>query len=323
MGKKPVKYCVVDAFTDSAFKGNPAAVCLLEEEREDEWMQSVASEFNISQTGYLIRDSSDGATNPRFRLRWFTPVAEVKLCGHATLAASHFLFTSGLVNTNKIEFLTLSGVLTAKRVPKATQTESLSLENGDAQDCFLIELDFPVVPLTEFDSAEVSSISQALNGASVIDLRKTTTGDLFVVLPSGKAVADLQPQFDEIQRCPGRGIIITGPASSESGFDFISRFFCPKLGIKEDPVCGSAHCALAAYWSKKLGKCDFVAYQVLSLSLSLSLTTRVLSSFINGMIYLTQASPRGGIINLHLDEKTQRVLLQGEAITVMEGSVLV
>ena len=107
---------------------------------------------------------------------------QVKLCGHATLAASHFLFTSGLVNTNKIEFLTLSGVLTAKRVPKATQTESLSLENGDAQDCFLIELDFPVVPLTEFDSAEVSSISQALNGASVIDLKTTPGEDLFVCI---------------------------------------------------------------------------------------------------------------------------------------------
>ncbi|XP_057461385.1 uncharacterized protein LOC130751746 [Actinidia eriantha] len=306
MGKKPVKYCVVDAFTDSAFKGNPAAVCLLEEEREDEWMQSVASEFNISETCYLTRiadselkthDSSDATPNPRFRLRWFTPVAEVKLCGHATLAASHFLFTSGLVDTNKIEFLTLSGVLTAKRVPEAKKAESLSLEDGGTQDCFLIELNFPVVPLTEFDSAGVPSISKALNGASVIDLRKTTTeDDLFVVLPSGKTVADLQPQFDEIEQCPGSGLIITGLAPSESEFDFVSRYFCPKFGIKEDPVTGSVHCALAAYWSKKLGKCDFVAYQ---------------------------ASPRGGVINLHLDEKGQRVLLRGKAVTVMEGSLLV
>ena len=108
---------------------------------------------------------------------------QVKLCGHATLAASHFLFTSGLVDTNKIEFLTLSGILTAKRVPEAKKAESLSLEDGGAQDCFLIELNFPVVPLTEFDSAEVPSISKALNGASVIDLRKTTTeDDLFVCI---------------------------------------------------------------------------------------------------------------------------------------------
>ncbi|CAL5427769.1 unnamed protein product [Camellia sinensis] len=300
MGKKPVKYCVVDAFTDSPFKGNPAAVCLLEEEeRDEEWLQAVASEFNVSQTGYLTRitesesetqDSSNSTTSRRFHLRWFTPVAEVKLCGHATLAAAHFLFTSGLVNSDKIEFLTLSGVLTAKRVPEAQKT-------GKLEDCFLIELDFPVVPLTEFDSAEVPSISKALSDASVIELKKTTTAeDLFVVLPSGKAVADLQPKFDEIQRCPGRGLIITALAPTGSGFDFFSRFFCPKLGIKEDPVCGSAHCALAAYWSKKLGKCDLVAYQ---------------------------ASPRGGILNLHLDEQSQRVLLRGKAITVMEvlGSI--
>ncbi|KAH7837221.1 hypothetical protein Vadar_011234 [Vaccinium darrowii] len=265
MGKKPVKYCVVDAFTDSAFKGNPAAVCLLEEERDDKWLQAVATEF---------------------RLRWFTPVAEVRLCGHATLAASHFLFTSGLVNANKIEFLTLSGVLTAKRVPETEQPDSF------------VELDFPVVPLTEFDTAEIPAISKALNGASLIDLKKTTTeDDLFVVLPSGKAVADLQPQIDEIRRCPGRGgVIVTGHAPSESGLDFISRYFCPKFGINEDPVTGSAHCALAAYWAKILGKCDLVAYQ---------------------------ASPRGGIIKLHLDENSQRVLLRGKAVTVMEGSILV
>jgi len=290
MGKKPVKYCVVDAFTDSAFKGNPAAVCLLEEERDDKWLQAVATEFNISETCYLTRindpESDILDSIPRFRLRWFTPVAEVRLCGHATLAASHFLFTSGLVNANKIEFLTLSGVLTAKRVPETEQPDSF------------VELDFPVVPLTEFDTAEIPAISKALNGASLIDLKKTTTeDDLFVVLPSGKAVADLQPQIDEIRRCPGRGgVIVTGHAPSESGLDFISRYFCPKFGINEDPVTGSAHCALAAYWSKKLGKCDFVAYQ---------------------------ASPRGGIINLHLDENSQRVLLRGKAVTVTEGSILV
>ncbi|GMP91047.1 hypothetical protein CsSME_00041913 [Camellia sinensis var. sinensis] len=290
MGKKPVKYCVVDAFTDLPFKGNPAAVCLLEEERDDyEWFRTVAGEFNLPMVCFLTRitdfesethDSSHSSTNARFRLRWFIPATEVKLCGHGTLAASHFLFTSGLVNANRIEFLTLSGVLIAKRVP-------------ESQDCFLIELDFPKVPLADFDSAEVPSISKALGGASVIDLKITTTeDDLIVVLPSGKAVTDLLPQFDEIQRCPGRIVIITGPAPPGSGFDFFSRVFGPKMGINEDHVCGSAHCALATYWSKKLGKCDFVAYQ---------------------------ASPRGGILNLHLDEKNQRVLLRGKAITEMQS----
>ncbi|XP_059625833.1 uncharacterized protein LOC132268927 isoform X1 [Cornus florida] len=305
MGKKTVKYSVVDAFTDSPFKGNPAAVCWLEEERDEEWLQSVASEFNISDTCYLsrltqsessIQESSDVTINPnKFRLRWFTPVAEVKLCGHATLAASHFLFTSGLVNANQIEFLTLSGILTAKRVPVAQRSDSLTFENGEAHKCFFIELDFPIVPTVEFNCAEVLLLSKALDGAPVMEIKKTAGDDLFVVLSSGKAVADLQPQFDEIQKCPGRGIIVSGLAPPGSGFDFISRFFCPKLGIHEDPVCGSAHCALAPYWSKKLGKCDFVAYQ---------------------------ASPRGGIVNLHLDEKNERVLLRGNAVTVMEGSLL-
>lgn len=305
MAKKPVKYCVVDAFTDEAFKGNPAAVCLLEEERDEEWLQAVAREFNFSETCYLTQvtdspestnDSGNAPPIPRFRLRWFTPVAEVKLCGHATLAASHFLFTFGLVNADVIEFSTLSGILTAKRIPDIKVSDSSHFQNGDASKTWLIELNFPVVPVMEYDYAtDVSAISKSLNGASVMEIKKTST-DLLVVLPSGNAVAEVEPQFGEIKNCPGRGIIITGPAPAGSGFDFFSRFFCPKLGINEDPVCGSAHCALVPYWSKRLGKCDFVAYQ---------------------------ASPRSGVLNLHLDEKNQRVLLRGKATMVMEGSVLV
>ncbi|KAL0459552.1 UNVERIFIED_CONTAM: putative isomerase [Sesamum latifolium] len=302
MAKKPVRYCVVDAFTDSAYKGNPAAVCLLEEERDEEWMQAVAREFNISETCYLTRlsDSAEILTGsvPRFRLRWFTPVAEVKLCGHATLAASHFLFTYNLVKSDTIEFLTLSGILTAKRVPATKVLDLPNSLNGNAHESFLIELDFPVVPVTEYDgTGEVSAISKSLGGASVTEIHKSTTADdLIVVLPSGEAVEELEPNFDEIQKCPGRGIIITGLAPAGSGFDFFSRFFCPKLGINEDPVCGSAHCALAPYWSKKLGKSDFIAYQ---------------------------ASPRSGVLHLHLDEKNQRVFLRGKAVAVMEGSLLV
>ncbi|KAG8663159.1 uncharacterized isomerase BH0283 isoform X1 [Manihot esculenta] len=292
MAKKLVKYFVVDAFTDSVFKGNPAAVCLLEEEKDENWLQAVATEFNISETCYLtpiIVDSDASNSNPRFRLRWFTPVAEsnsfflqVKLCGHATLAASHALFSNGLVNSNIIEFVTLSGILTAKKVP-----------DGEA---FLIELNFPAIPITEFNSIDLAPISKALNGASIIDI-KSSADDLFVVLPSAKAVTELKPQFDEILKCPGKGgILVSGAAPSESAFDFYSRYFCPKFGINEDPVTGSAHCALAPYWSKKLGKCDFMAYQ---------------------------ASKRGGILNIHLDEQNQRVLLRGKAVTVMEGSLLV
>ncbi|KAG6760002.1 hypothetical protein POTOM_036501 [Populus tomentosa] len=295
MGKKFVKYFVVDAFTESAFKGNPAAVCFLESEKDEKWLQAVAVEFNISQTGYLTPITTDIAvtSNPRFRLRWFTPVAEVKLCGHATLAASHILFSNGLVNSDIIEFDTLSGILTAKKVPESINPENVS--NGEAKESFLIELDFPVIPTTEF-SIDAVSISKTLNSAPIIDLKKTTFGDLLVVLPSGKDVTEINPEFDEILKCPGRGVIVSGVAPPESGFDFYSRFFCPKLGINEDPVCGSAHCALAPYWSKKLGKCDFMAYQ---------------------------ASPRSGILDIHVDEQNQRVLLRGKAVTVMEGSILV
>ncbi|CAL5427779.1 unnamed protein product [Camellia sinensis] len=126
-----------------------------------------------------------------------------------------------LVNADKIEFLTLFGVLIGKRV-------------SESQECVLIELDLPIVPLSDFDSAEVPSISKALRGASVIDLKITTTEeDLIVVLPLGKAVADLQPQSDEIRGCPGKAVIITGSAPPESGFDFFSRVFDPKMGINE------------------------------------------------------------------------------------------
>ncbi|KAF3950621.1 hypothetical protein CMV_023649 [Castanea mollissima] len=300
MAKLPVKYYVVDAFTDTAFKGNPAAVCLLEEERDEKWLQAVAAEFNFSETCYLTRlsgsDSLD-SSNPRFRLRWFTPVAEVELCGHATLAAAHALFSSGLVNSNIIEFVTLSGILTAKKFQEAKASNISDIQNVESQDCFLIELDFPTIPTTDFNSEEVSSISNALNGASVIDIKKTATSDdLFVVLPSGESVVEIQPEFDAIRKCPGSGIIVTGAAPSGSGFDFYSRFFLPKLGVNEDPVTGSAHCALAPYWSKKLGKCDLVAYQ---------------------------ASPRSGVLNIHVDEQNQRVLMRGKSVTIMEGSLLV
>ncbi|XP_058077774.1 uncharacterized protein LOC131226102 [Magnolia sinica] len=303
MAKKPVQYSVIDAFTDSPFKGNPAAICLLEEERDEEWMQSVAIEFNISETAFLRRvdpdvdnGSENGHPNSRFHLRWFTPVEEVKLCGHATLAAAHFLFTSGLSATNRIEFFTKSGLLTAEKIDRFKQLDTLRSSNDKQEERFSIELGFPTIPFVDCDSTEIPSIPQTLNGASMLNVKRTTNGDVIVELPSGKAVADLQPQFDELRECAASGVIITGLAPDGSGFDFFTRFFCPKLGVNEDPVCGSAHCALAPYWSKKLGKHDLIAYM---------------------------ASPRGGRLDLHLEEETHRVLIRGEAVIVMTGSLLV
>ncbi|RAL38197.1 hypothetical protein DM860_017402 [Cuscuta australis] len=295
MTKKLVKYCVVDAFTASPFKGNPAAICLLEEDRDDEWLQAVAREFNISETCYLteINDPEPSSSNPsldapsssvsKFRLRWFTPVVEIDLCGHATLGAAHFLFDYGLVKTDVIEFFTLSGILTAKRVPE--------MDGG-----FFVEVNFPIVQVLEANYSEIPTIAINFNKASVVEIKKTEKDDLFVVLPSGNAVAGFQPQFDEIEKCAARGVIITGPAPPGSGFDFYSRFFCPKLGVLEDPVCGSAHCALASYWQKKLKKCCLTAYA---------------------------ASPRSGVVNVRIDEEKDRVYLQGKAVVVMEGSLLV
>ncbi|KAL4603024.1 hypothetical protein ACB092_10G096000 [Castanea dentata] len=299
MAKKPVKYYVVDAFTESAFKGNPAAVCLLEEEdqRGEKWFQVVAAEFNISTTCYLTHLTHSDSPTPQFRIRWFSPVAELQLCGHATLAAAHTIFTSSFMNSSIVEFVTVSGIVTARRVPEIKTTDGLNSQNGKSHESFLIELNFPTTPMTDLNSAEVSTISNALNGASVIDIKRTTAkDDIVVILPSGQAVEELQPQFDAIRKCPGRGMIISGVAPLGSGFDYYYRYFGPKIGINEDPVTGSANCALTPYWSKKLGKCDLVAYA---------------------------ASPRGGVLNIHLDEQNQTVLLQGKAITVMEGSLLV
>ncbi|XP_043724426.1 uncharacterized isomerase BH0283-like [Telopea speciosissima] len=304
MVKSPLKYSVVDTFTDTAFKGNPAAVCLLEEEEAEvdvKWMQAVAMEFNISVTCFLtpisstqsdINDQSNGHSVQRFHLRWFSLMNELKLCGNGTLAAAHVLYASKLARTNVIEFVTLSGVLIAKRVPTVRNLDASKFSDGELEDHCSIELDFPTVPVLECGSADIPSLPKTLNGAPAVNISKTASNDLIVELSSGKTVADLQPLFDEIRKCPGRGLIITGPAPDGSGFDFFSRFFCPKFGINEDPVCGSAHCALVPYWSKKLGKCDLVAYM---------------------------ASPRGGVLDLHLDEANQRVLIRGKAVVVMEG----
>ncbi|XP_031402346.1 uncharacterized protein LOC116211938 [Punica granatum] len=291
MAKSLVRYSVVDAFTDSPFKGNPAAVCFLEEEKADDWLQAVATEFNISETCYVTRTSGPA----RFGLRWFTPVAEVELCGHATLAAAHSLFSSASVDSDVIEFETLSGILTAKRVPEI-KTPCISVtQNGEAAR-FFIELDFPMVPVSDYSGGQWALISKALNGTSVIDMKMTAADDLLVVFSSAEEVENFQPQFDEIEKYPGNGLLITAVAPPDSSFDFYSRFFCPKLGINEDPICGSAHCALAPYWCEKLRKDQFIA---------------------------NAASPRGGVLHLQLNKRNQRVLLRGKAVTVMEGSLLV
>ncbi|MCL7032983.1 hypothetical protein MKW94_021411 [Papaver nudicaule] len=327
VSKKHIKYAVVDAFTDRPFKGNPAAVCLLEagHKKEEEWFLGIAREFNAPITCYLTRvlcdddDNDDNCDeceygnefNPVFNIRWFTTVAEVDICGHATMAAAQFLFTSSLVKSNQIRFIGLSGSLTAKKCPARKSDQDMLdgskiLSNGiqgeednrcrDPED-FFIELDFPTTTLVECDPLEIPSIPQTLNGASVLNIKKTAAfGDLIIEVSSGQNVIDLKPNYDELKGWTGgRGVVFTGRALDGSGLDFISRLFSPNLGVDEDAVCGSAHCALAPYWSKKLGKSDFLAYM---------------------------ASPRGRVLDLHLDKEIQRLKIRGKAFVVMKGALL-
>ncbi|KAM3330006.1 hypothetical protein ACQJBY_026803 [Aegilops geniculata] len=217
-----------------------------------------------------------------------SPPSPRSRCGHATLATAHFLFTAVLGERHGVvEFATKSGILTAKKVP-APETEE--------QGKLLIEMNFPMSEYVGCDPAdELPSIPETLNGASVASVHKSlTTNDFIVELSSGKEVADLLPNIEEIRKCAGRGVIVTGPAPPGSGHDFFSRFSCPKFGIDEDPVCGSAHCVLAPYWGEQLGKQKLIAFQ---------------------------ASPRSGTLYLELDVANKRVLIQGEAVTIMSGTL--
>jgi len=256
---------VVDAFTERPFAGNPAAVCLLSKPADDEWMRHVAREMNLSETAFLVPEG-DG-----FRLRWFTPAAEVALCGHATLASAHWLWESGAAkNGVPIAFETLSGRL-------------LAMQSGR-----WIALDFPAKPATA--AAAPPELARAI-GATPAAFA-VSQYDALAELDSQDAVEDLHPDIGALAALPYRGLIVTA-RSHAAGFDFVSRFFAPKVGVPEDPVTGSAHCVLGPYWKAKLGKDDFLAYQ---------------------------ASARGGAVKVGV--RGERVLLGGQAVTVWRGELL-
>jgi PhzF family phenazine biosynthesis protein len=223
----------VDAFTDRAFAGNPAAVCLLPSARDDAWMQQVAREMNLAETAFLIR-RADG-----FDLRWFSPALEVDLCGHATLASAHVLWEERHLDAGQTaRFHTRSGLLSASR--------------GDG----LIWLDFPATPAQPVSSSP--DLERAI-GAGFKFLGRTAF-DYLVELESEAEVRSLEPDMSRLAHLGGRGVIVT--ARSENGsYDFVSRFFAPGAGIPEDPVTGSAHCGLGPYWAARLGKKELVGYQ--------------------------------------------------------------
>jgi predicted PhzF superfamily epimerase YddE/YHI9 len=219
----------VDAFTSEPFAGNPAAVCLLDRPRDDRWMQRVAAEMNLSETAFLLPEGD------AYRLRWFTPAAEVDLCGHATLASAHVLFTKK-GGPGGISFLTRSGELRA-------------LRRGDG-----IELDFPALPAAE--EPPPPGLLEALG----VKPRSTHRSrfDRLLELASEESVREVRPDFRALRGVDTRGVIVTARGKRH---DFVSRFFAPAVGIDEDPVTGSAHCVLAPFWAARLGKSEMIGFQ--------------------------------------------------------------
>jgi PhzF family phenazine biosynthesis protein len=228
----------IDAFASGPFRGNPAAVCLLEKATDAAWMQSVAAEMNLSETAFLLPAS--GPADNTWSLRWFTPTVEVALCGHATLASAHALWETGALRTDAIaRFDTLSGILTARR------------------DGEWIELDFPVKP--EEQTTPSTELLTSLGVSNPVYAGRNQF-DYIIEVPSESVLRALQPDHGRLRTQKVRGVIVTSRSDSAE-FDFISRYFAPGSGIDEDPVTGSSHTCLGPYWAKRLGKSEFRAYQ--------------------------------------------------------------
>ncbi|MFO0961159.1 MAG: PhzF family phenazine biosynthesis protein [Isosphaeraceae bacterium] len=254
---------VVDAFTDRAFAGNPAGVCILPGPVDEGWMRSVARELNLSETAFLHAEGEG------YRLRWLTPRVEVDLCGHATLASAHLLWEEGRIGRDRPAlFETRSGRLTA------------TLTNDG------IALDFPAKPSEPVTPPE--GLAEAL-GCPIVFVGRNAF-DYLVETDSAESVRSLRPDYARLATLPVRGIIVTA-RSDEADSDFVSRFFAPAAGVNEDPVTGSAHCALGPFWGPRLGLQDMVGHQV---------------------------SERGGRVGVRL--RGDRVLLIGRAVTVWKGA---
>jgi len=260
-----MKIWTVDAFAKAPYTGNPAAVTIVGEFPEDAICKKIAAEMNLSETAF-VKPLASGT----FHIRWFTPLLEVKLCGHATLSAAHILFQEGLVS-NKVTFSSLSGPLTVTK-----EDDGLVLD-------FPLQKTGPALPVEAF-------IEQLDIDTSVVAAVQAYD-DLILELENPEALRQLVLDPKDIMKIDCRGLIVT--AKGKAPYDFISRFFAPRVGVDEDPVTGSAHCKLAHYWQQKLNKDSFIAYQ---------------------------ASTRGG--EIHITIQQDRVLIKGHAITIMEGNWL-
>ncbi|MFI6085445.1 PhzF family phenazine biosynthesis protein [Streptomyces sp. NPDC051217] len=266
---------IVDAFTDRPFAGNPAGVLILESGPfpDETWLQRVATEVNLSETAFAHPLPPGGEAD--WALRWFTPAAEVDMCGHATLATAHVLRTDGLA-TGPIRFTARCGILVATA-------------HGDGA----LTLDFPtssLTPLTLPDGVE------AALGAAPVSVHDTAEhiGDLLVELADERTVRELTPDIGSLAALSRRGIIVTAAAEDpDGGYDFVSRGFFPGVGVDEDPVTGSAHTALAPFWSARLGRTELTGLQ---------------------------GSARTGLVSTSL--RGERTLLTGHAVTVIDGELL-
>ncbi|MFI6644202.1 PhzF family phenazine biosynthesis protein [Streptomyces sp. NPDC050504] len=273
---------IVDAFTDRPFSGNPAGVLLLDAFPADHWLQKVAAEVNLSETAFAhplppgAAPGGDGVPDggEDWALRWFTPTTEVDMCGHATLATAHVLHTTGRA-TGTVRFHARCGVLTATARQDGTVT-----------------LDFPTSPLTPIEVPD--GVADAL-GATPVSVHDTADhiGDLLVELADERTVRGLAPDLAALKHRSKRGIIVTAAAEDPSrGYDFVSRGFFPNVGIDEDPVTGSAHTALAPFWSARTGRTELTGLQ---------------------------GGARTGIVRTSL--RGDRTLLNGHAVTVIEGDL--
>jgi len=250
----------VDAFADKPFTGNPAAVCPLNEWPEDIILQNIAAENNLSETAFFVKSGDE------FQLRWFTPVLEIDLCGHATLASAHVLFNHLGYDSETIHFNSLSGIL------KVTREGSL------------LSLDFP-----SWEPVTIEPPKELILGLGSTPQSVLKTRDYLAVFETESEIRNLDPDFHLLSTMDVLGIIATAPGDS---FDFVSRFFAPNAGVNEDPVTGSAHASLTPYWSKTLNKLKLSARQI---------------------------SARGG--NLQCEQKGDRVIIAGKAVTYMQGEL--
>ena len=258
-------FAIVDAFTDIPFAGNPAAVVQLSGPADPVWMQLVAAEFNLSETAFVH------AEGDLWRIRWFTPTLEVTLCGHATLASAAVLWRRGLAAADRtIVFSSQGGLLRAHQEEQS------------------IVLDFPARPCTS--ASPPDGLSDAI-GTRILSAGQNRL-DWLVEVADAATVAGLSPDLAVVRRLPLRGLIVTAAGNAGSGIDVVSRFFAPAAGVPEDPVTGSAHCALAPWWAERLGRTE---------------------------LRCRQLSARGGDIHCRLHQ--DRVDLIGQAVIVAEGAL--